>query len=101
MASTLPEIHLLPTELRSIIELVKIHDRDIAKKLDESYHSASFNITQNSGPVCFICSELTHDEAAEVQEWLIHAEAKAHRAEALLSFGHLVNAWRPVSGKHL
>ena len=101
MASTLPEIHLTPTALQSVIELVRQHDRDIASKLDESYHSASFNVTDNAGPVCFINNELTHEEAAKVQEWLFHAETKGDTADEVRHFGQLVDAWRPVSGKHL
>ncbi|MDH5389083.1 MAG: hypothetical protein OEY06_11630 [Gammaproteobacteria bacterium] len=99
--STLPEIHLLPTELQSIIELVKTHDRDIAAKLDDSYHTASFNVTFSRGPVCFINKELTHEEAEKVQEWLLHEENKTEVAAKVKHFGHLVDAWRPVTGDHL
>ena len=99
--STLPEIHLLPTDFQSIIELVKSHDRDIAKKLDDSYHSASFNVTFSSSPVCFISAELTHEEAAKVQAWLLHEETRGDAANKVRSFGHLVDVWRPVSREHL
>ncbi|MFC1589705.1 hypothetical protein ACFL3P_05505, partial [Pseudomonadota bacterium] len=63
MASSLPEMHLVPTELQSIIDLVRTHDRDIAAKLDEAYHSASFNVTFNPGSVCFMSHAVTHEEA--------------------------------------
>lgn len=33
--SMLPEMHLIPTDFQSIIELVRVHDTEIAKKLDE------------------------------------------------------------------
>lgn len=101
MASTLPEMHLLPTDLESIINLVRTHSREIAAKLDESYHSASFNVTFSTGPVCFINRELTHEEAARVQEWLFHAEIKADTADEVRYFGQLVDAWRPISGRRL
>ena len=101
MASSLPEMHLVPTELQAIIKLVKTHDRDIAAKLDESYHSASFNVTFSSGPVCFINREITHEEAAKVQEWLLHEETKGDTVDNIKFFGHLADAWRPVSGKRM
>jgi hypothetical protein len=101
MASTLPEMHLIPTELQSIIDLVRKHNREIAAKLDESYHSASFNVTFNPGHVCFINKELTHEEAAKVHEWLLHAEIKGDTADEVRYFGQLVDAWRPISGRRL
>lgn len=101
MASTLPEIHLKPVDLQSIIELVKQHDHGIAAKLEDSYHSASFNITTSSASVCFINNELTHDEAGKIQEWLVHAESTTSMADKVRHFGYLCDAWRPVSGKHL
>ena len=99
--STLPEIHLLPKDLKSIIELVKIHDQDIAKKLDNSYHSASFNVTFSSAPVCFINKELTHEEATKVQEWLHREETRGAASDKVRHFGHLLEVWRPVSRAHL
>lgn len=99
MASSLPEIHLLPTELQSIIDLVKAHDKTVAKKLDDCYHSASFNVTDSSAPVCFISSALTQEEAEKIQEWLFHAETSAVLNDDVSRFGHLVGIWRPVSGK--
>ena len=100
MASTLPEIHLLPTDMQSIMELVKTHDRDIEKKLDEAYHSARFNIVDSSGPVCFISSDLTLEEANKIQEWLFHAETSAVLTDDVRYFGQLVDAWRHISGRH-
>lgn len=101
MASSLPEMHLVPTELESIIKLVKSYDRGIAAKLDEAYHSASFNVTFSTGPVCFISHEITHEEADKVQAWLLHEETKGDTADEVRYFGHLVDQWRPVSGHHL
>jgi len=101
MASSLPEMHLIPTEFRSIIDLVRTHDRDIAAKLDDAYHSASFNITFNSGSVCFMSHGISHEEAARVQGWLLHEETKGDRAEEVRRFGHLADQWRPISGEHL
>lgn len=99
--SSLPEIHLLPADLKSIIELVKTHDREMAEKLDESYHSASFNVTDHTGPVCFISHAMTHEEAMKIQEWLLREESSGDAAEKVRYFGHLVNAWRSISRKHL
>ena len=99
--STLPEMHLLPTDLQSIIELVKKHDGGIAKKLDDSYHLASFNVTFSSAPVCFINKELTHEEATKVQEWLHHEETRGNTSDKVRHFGHLLEVWRPISREHL
>jgi len=101
MPSTLPEMHLIPTEFQSIIDLVRTHSREIAAKLDDSYHSASFNVTFNPGHVCFINKELTCEEAEKIQEWLFHAEIKGDTADEVRYFGQLVDAWRPISGRHL
>ena len=101
MASSLPEMHILPIEFQSIIDLVKTYDREIAAKLDEAYHSASFNVTYNAGPVCFMSHAITREEAAKVQEWLLHEETKGDTTEEIKYFGRLVDAWRPVSGEHL
>ena len=100
MATSLPEIHMLPTEMQSIMALVKGHDREIAAKLDEAYHSARFNIVDSSGPVCFISSELTLEEANKIQEWLFHAETNAVLTDDVRHFGHLVAVWRHISGRH-
>ncbi|MCW8830455.1 MAG: hypothetical protein OQK32_02935 [Gammaproteobacteria bacterium] len=101
MASSLPEMHLLPTEFQAIIDIVKKHDRAIAARLDEAYHSASFNVTDNAGPVCFMSHTITHKEAASVQEWLLHEETKGDTADEVKYFGHLADQWRPISGEHL
>ncbi|MCK5003164.1 MAG: hypothetical protein KAS57_09065 [Gammaproteobacteria bacterium] len=101
MASSLPEMHILPTDFQSIIDLVKTHDRAIAAKLDEAYQSASFNVTYNTGPVCFMSHAITHEEAAKVQEWLLYEETKGDTTDEIKYFGRLVDQWRPISGEHL
>ena len=99
--SMLPEMHLIPTDFQSIIELVRVYDTEIAEKLDESYHSASFNVTENAGPVCFISHAITDEEAVKVLDWLLHKETTAYTADEVKYFGRLVEQWRPVSGKYL
>lgn len=99
--SMLPEMHLIPTDFQSIIELVRVYDTEIAEKLDESYHSASFNVTENAGPVCFISHAITDEEAVKVLEWLLHKETTGYTADEVKYFGRLVEQWRPVSGKYL
>ena len=101
MASSLPEMHLVPTELQAIIDMVKTHDRDIAEKLDEAYHSASFNVTDNDGPVYFISHAITHEDAAKIQDWLTHQAAKGDTADEVKYFARLVDQWRAISGEHL
>ena len=101
MASSLPEMHLVPTEFQSIIDLVKTHDKEIATKLDESYHSAHFNVTDNAGPVCFISHAITPEDANKVQEWLLREGTKGDTADEVKYFCRLVDQWRPISGEHL
>ncbi|MDH5710892.1 MAG: hypothetical protein OEZ15_04445 [Gammaproteobacteria bacterium] len=101
MPSSLPEMHMLPEEMKAIYEAVKSHDRTIAAKLNEAYQSASFNITDNAGPVCFMSYELTREEAVHIQEWLLREETKGDTADEVQYYGHLVDIWRPISGEHL
>jgi len=101
MASSLPEMHLLPLVFKEIIDLVKTHDREIAKKLDEAYHSASFNVTFSSAPVCFMSHAMTHEDAVKVQEWLLHEETKGDTIDKIKYFGKLADSWRAISGDHL
>ena len=101
MASSLPEMHLVPTELQAIIKLVKSHDKIIAAKLDEAYHSASFNVIDNHGPVCFISHAITQEDAAKIQGWLARQAANGYTAEQVKYFACLVDQWRAISGEHL
>ena len=101
MASSLPEMHLVPTELQAIIEMVKNYDKDISVKLDEAYHSASFNVTDNPGAVCFMSSAMTQEDAAKIQGWLVHQAAKGDTADEVKYFARLVDQWRAISGEHL
>ena len=95
--STLPEIRLMPEDMRHIVKLVAVHDRDMAARLDESYHMARFDVFDNPERVRFMCSSLSREEAVEIQHWLHMAKLSADTNEAIERYARLSDEWRTVS----
>lgn len=95
--STLPEIRLMPDDMKYIIELVAVHDKEIAARLDESYHMARYDVFDNPDRIRFMCSSLSLEEAVQIQHWLHMAELSADTNEAIELYAHLAEEWRAVS----
>ena len=87
----------MPDDMKHIITLVTVHDKEMAARLDESYHMARFDIFDNPDRVRFMCRSLTREEALQIQHWLHMAELSADSNEAIELYAHLSDEWRAVS----